>query len=67
MDKEMVEILKREFENKVLKNTCFKTIDELLQDKTSVQINAPRALIACNLAGRWKGYLEGFEKAQELI
>jgi len=43
------------FEERHLKGTCFSTLEELLKDKTTVFANAPRALIACNLKGVWKG------------
>lgn len=47
--------LKKMFEKEVLENTCFKTLKELLMDKTSIEINAPRALIAVSLCGVWRG------------
>ena len=47
--------IKDYFEKEVLKNTCFSSLKELLNDKTSTDINAPRALIACELIGIWKG------------
>jgi len=47
--------LKEYFEKEVLKGTCFDTLDALLNDKTTVFANAPRALIAINLKGVWKG------------
>ena len=50
--------LKKHFEEKYLEGTCFDTLEELLKDETSVQINAPRALIAVNLCGIWKGLQE---------
>jgi len=50
--------LEKHFEEKYLKGTCFNTLKELLEDKTSIQINAPRALIAVNLLGIWKGLQE---------
>jgi len=49
------ETIKKYFEEKYLKNTCFSTLDELLNDKTLVEVNAPRALIAVDLVGIWKG------------
>lgn len=51
----MNERIKKYFEEKYLKNSCFRTLDELLNDKTSIQINAPRALIAVELVGIWRG------------
>lgn len=59
------DLLKEYFEEKYLKNSCFRTLDELLNDKTLVQINAPRALIAVELVGIWKGLNDGFAKAKE--
>lgn len=52
MDKKEI---KKYFEEKYLKHSCFDTLEELLEDKTLVQINAPRVLIACELMGIWKG------------
>ena len=52
-----VKELKKHFEGEVLKNTCFNTLKELKEDRTDVFVNAPRALIACNLMGRWEGML----------
>lgn len=49
------ERMKKYFEEKYLKNTCFETLNELLNDRTTVEINAPRALIAVDLIGVWKG------------
>jgi hypothetical protein len=49
------EKLKKYFEENYLKNTCFDTLDGLLKDKTLVEVNAPRALIAVELIGVWKG------------
>lgn len=49
------EELKKYFEEKYLKGTCFDTLEDLLKDKTLVDINAPRALIAVNLLGVWRG------------
>ena len=43
------------FEKTYLKRTCFDSLAELLQDKTTVFENAPRALIAVELAGVWRG------------
>jgi hypothetical protein len=47
--------MKAYFEAKYLKDTCFDTLEELLADRTFVEVNAPRALIAVNLKGVWKG------------
>ena len=52
------EELRKYFEEKYLKGTCFDTLEELLKDKTLVQVNAPRCLIAINLKGVWKGLQE---------
>ena len=38
-----------------LKGTCFDTLEELEKDSTDVRANAPRALIACELHGKWTG------------
>ena len=48
-------MIKKYFEMKILRNTCFNSLDELLKDETSCQINAPRALLACELKGVWRG------------
>lgn len=58
------EELKRYFEEEYLKGTCFDSLEDLMKDKTLVQINAPRALIAVELMGVWKG-LNGFNKRLE--
>ena len=47
--------LLRLFEGEILKGTCFSTLKELKKDKTLVEINAPRAMIAVNLEGVWRG------------
>src|SRR3990172_9722257 len=47
--------IKEMFEKQVLKGTCFSTLEELQNDKTDVDVNAPRALIACELSGVWRG------------
>lgn len=52
MDKQK---LKDYFEANILPNTCFKSLEELQADKTTVFANAPRALIACELMGVWRG------------
>lgn len=49
--------LKQYFEKEVLRNTCFDSLKELLEDKTSVHVNTPRALIAVELKGVWRGML----------
>lgn len=52
---EMKEKMRKYFEVTYLKNTCFDSLDELKKDTTSVMVNAPRVLIACNLLGIWQG------------
>jgi hypothetical protein len=47
--------LKKYFEEKYLKHSCFDTLEELREDTTTIQINAPRALVAVELMGIWKG------------
>ena len=47
--------LTKYFEEKYLKGTCFDTLEELLHDTTSVEINMVRALIAVELCGVWRG------------
>lgn len=47
--------LKEYFEKEVLKGSCFDTLEELMNDNTTVFVNAPRALIAVNLKGVWRG------------
>jgi len=47
--------LKQWFEENFLKHTCFENWDDLMNDKTSIQVNAPRALIAVELKGAWRG------------
>jgi len=47
--------LKKYFEEKYLKGTCFDSLEELMADKTLVQVNAVRVLIAVNLKGIWCG------------
>ena len=51
LNKELVEI----FEEQVLKGTCFHSLKELQEDKTQAFANLPRAMIAVNLEGIWKG------------
>ena len=50
----MKELIKY-FEEKYLKGTCFSSLDELMDDRTNVYINGPRALIAVELKGVWRG------------
>lgn len=52
---EIKDKIKDYFEKEVLKNTCFDSLEELLKDRTLVEVNSPRALIACNLLGVWRG------------
>ena len=47
--------LKEIFESQVLKGTCFDTLERFLEDRTAIDINAVRALIAVNLKGVWRG------------
>lgn len=47
--------LKKYFEENYLKHTCFDSLEDLMSDKTLVQVNAPRALIAVELQGVWRG------------
>ena len=49
------------FEETVLKGTCFRSLKELKADVTLVQVNAPRALIACELIGCWRGFNIGLQ------
>lgn len=51
------------FTEKFLKHSCFNSIKELEEDKTPYQINAVRALIACNLSGAWQGFQLGYSLA----
>ena len=51
------------FENRFLDGTCFHTLEELLSDKTLIAVNAPRALIATNLVGVWRGFNAGLDYA----
>ena len=57
MDK-YTEDMKKYFEDKYLKGTCFDTLEELLADKTLIDVNAPRAVIAINLKGIWYGLID---------
>lgn len=47
--------LRKYFEEKYLKGTCFDSFEDLMSDKTLIQVNAPRALIAVELKGVWRG------------
>lgn len=58
------EELKKYFEEKYLKGTCFESLKDLMDDKTLVQINAPRALIAVELMGVWRGLNDKNELAK---
>ena len=58
------EDLKVFFEEKYLKGTCFDSLQELKDDKTTVDVNIVRALIAVELWGIWKG-LNGLASFQE--
>lgn len=49
------EELKRYFEVAYLKGTCFDSFEDLMKDETSMQINAPKAFIAVELRGVWRG------------
>lgn len=51
----MIIDVKEYFEKKYLKGTCFKTLEELEKDRTNVEINCVRALIAIELKGIWTG------------
>ena len=51
-------LLVKHFEKKYLAGTCFDSLQELLADKTDIQINAVRALIAMELCGVWRGLQE---------
>ncbi len=53
--------LTKHFSDIYLKNTCFSSLDELLKDNTNVFVNAPRALIAVELKGVWRGLQEFLE------
>ncbi len=43
------------FEEKYLKNTCFDSLKDLLKDKTDIEVNIVRVLIAVELKGVWRG------------
>ena len=43
------------FERHYLESSCFDTLEQLFADDTSVEVNAPRALLACRLEGVWIG------------
>ena len=58
--------IKDYFEEHYLKGTCFDSLEDLLKDKTSVLVNAPRALIACELLGAWRGLKDGIKKGNEI-
>lgn len=47
--------LKKYFEEKYLKNTCFDSFEDLMNDKSNVFTNAPRSLVAVELTGVWRG------------
>lgn len=53
--------IEKYFTEKYLKHSCFDTLEELLEDKTLVQVNAPRALIATELIGAWKGLNDNYK------
>lgn len=59
--------LERYFEDTFLKGTCFASLKELREDKTLIQINAPRALIAVELMGKWSGFNAGIKKSEKQI
>jgi len=59
--------LQQFFEREVLRNTCFSTLKELLEDKTLVDVNAPRALIAVELKGVWRGLQIAAENQGKLL
>lgn len=59
--------LERYFEDTFLKGTCFASLKELREDKTLIQINAPRALIAVELMGKWSGFNAGIKKSENQI
>jgi len=59
---EVTEIgLRRWFTEKFLKGTCFDSIKELMADKTNIQQNAVRALIAVELKGKLTGATEAWK------
>lgn len=57
--------LEKYFEEKYLKRTCFESLKELKQDKTLVEINAYRALIAVELLGVWRGLNDKNDQAEK--
>ena len=59
--------LKAYFETEVLKHTCFDSLKDLRKDKTLVEVNMPRAMIAVNLLGVWRGMQLGATVARETI
>lgn len=58
--------IKRYFEEKYLKHSCFDSLEELLEDKATIQVNAPRALIAVELMGAWRGLNDDYREKQTL-
>ena len=50
--------LQKHFEEKYLKGTCFDSLKELREDKSTLEGNLPRALIALELNGVWRGLQE---------
>jgi len=59
------EELEKYFEEKYLKGTCFNSLKELKQDKTLVEVNAYRALIALELLGVWQGLNDKNDQAEK--
>ena len=51
------------FTEKCLTHTCFDSLKDLQTDRTLVQVNAPRAMIAVNLIGGWRGLQLGYSLA----
>lgn len=47
--------LREYFEENYLENTCFDSLNDLLNDKSTLDVNMPRALIALELKGVWRG------------
>ena len=58
------EELKKLFEEKYLRGTCFKSFEELKSDNTTIDVNAVRALIALELKGVWRGLQELLDKEE---
>ena len=58
--------VKKEFEERFIKGTCFDNFDDLMNDETSVLINIPRVLIAVNLRGVWTGFKERKKQIEQL-